>query len=182
MKEYLSKGIKTITTSTPTGSSGEIPLFYRDLFIKSGNKFNVEPALIAAIFSCGENGNSWPDQNGPWKTSNKNAKGPFQFLDSTWQQYGFDGDNDGDKDIQDITDSSYGAANYLKYGLTTKHDTSKPREWNAAREYNHNDLYADKVYDCYQDFSNKYGSDLSKFPAATTATTPDLTAHLTPRL
>ncbi len=41
------------------------------------------------------------------------ARGPMQFLPSTWAEFGVDGDNDGKVDIENPVDSVFGAAKYL---------------------------------------------------------------------
>ena len=46
-------------------------------------------------------------------TNAAGAGGPMQFLASTWQQFGVDGNHDGRADRYDVTDAIYGAARYL---------------------------------------------------------------------
>lgn len=87
------------------------PLGYQDIFTRAANSYGIHPALVGAIF-LSEHGGSWA--NGPWASSPKGASGPFQFMPATWASNGVDGDKDGDKDIQDITDASFGAARYLQ--------------------------------------------------------------------
>ncbi|MBI2971237.1 MAG: hypothetical protein HYY37_02340 [Candidatus Aenigmarchaeota archaeon] len=94
-------------TSTPPGSGGGsitgIPAPYNTIFVTASNQEGTPAALIAAIFKCGEHaGNAcptsscktdnaaeefsrpWPNPDGPWGTSPKGAKGPFQFMPCTW--------------------------------------------------------------------------------------------------
>lgn len=40
---------------------GQIPIQYNALFTKSGDKWKVQPAFLAAMFYAGEHGNSWPE-------------------------------------------------------------------------------------------------------------------------
>ena len=48
--------------------------------------------------------------------SNAGAMGPMQFLPSTWQQFGVDGNQDGVANIMDPEDAIPAAASYLKRG------------------------------------------------------------------
>jgi len=48
------------------------------------------------------------------KLSSAGARGPMQFLPSTWRHYGVDGDGDGVKNIDNVIDAINGAANYLR--------------------------------------------------------------------
>jgi len=48
--------------------------------------------------------------------SSAGAMGPMQFLPSTWQQFGLDGNGDGAANIMDPEDAIPAAASYLKYG------------------------------------------------------------------
>ncbi len=98
-------------TSSPLCSS--VPEPYKTIFSAAGNKFQVQPAFIAAIFYAGEHANSWPDANGPWASSPAGAKGPFQFMDPTWESNKQDGNGDGVMDVQNLWDSAFGAGHFL---------------------------------------------------------------------
>lgn len=145
---------------------GSIPTPYHDIFIAAGSKNNVEPALVAAIFYAGEHGHSWPNAPPPygtgpaWASSSAGAQGPFQFLPSTWSSQGQDGNNDGKKDIQDLTDGAFGAANYL--GNSGGHkgaDEAGIRK--SILAYNHSDAYADTVYKSYLEFLGAGGTGIT---------------------
>lgn len=134
-----------------------VPAPYKEIFIAAGAKNNVEPALVAAIFYAGEHGSSWPKPPPPygngsaWASSTAGAQGPFQFIPATWAAYGQDGDGDGDKDIQDLTDAAFGAANYLganKAIVGAKNDKIK----DAIFLYNHAQWYVDNVFSAYEKF------------------------------
>ncbi len=118
-----------------------VPKPYNAIFTAAGNKFHVSPAFVAAVFYGGEHGNSFPDppppygHGGPWATSYASANGPFQFLVSTWNAYSVDGNNDGKKDIQDLTDGAFGGAKYLA-ALGAKDTTSEGKLRQAAADYN----------------------------------------------
>jgi hypothetical protein len=82
-----------------------------------------------------------PGAGGGWAR----ATGPMQFLDSTWAQWGSDGDGDGVADPQDLDDAAYSAARYL---CASGQDLSTGPGWDAAiRSYNHSDAYVRAVYD-----------------------------------
>jgi membrane-bound lytic murein transglycosylase B len=71
------------------------------------------------------------------------AVGPLQFLPSTWQTWGTDGDGDGLRDPQDIDDASLAAARYL----CVSGDLSTAAGWTAAvLSYNHSGDYLASVY------------------------------------
>jgi len=71
--------------------------------------------------------------------SSAGAMGPMQFLPSTWETSGVDGNGDGVANIMDPEDAIPAAARYLK-------DGGAPRDWYAALyTYNHADWYVKKV-------------------------------------
>jgi hypothetical protein len=67
------------------------------------------------------------------------ARGPAQFLPTTWAAYRVDGDGDGDRDVYDAADAVFGMANYLRA-------SGAPGDWrHALFAYNRADWYVDKV-------------------------------------
>jgi hypothetical protein len=71
--------------------------------------------------------------------SSAGAMGPMQFLPSTWETAGVDGNGDGVANIMDPRDAIPAAARYLKRG-------GAPRDWyRALFTYNHADWYVKKV-------------------------------------
>jgi peptidoglycan hydrolase CwlO-like protein len=71
--------------------------------------------------------------------STAGAMGPMQFLPSTWETAGVDGNGDGVANIMDPEDSIPAAAGYLQ-------DGGAPEDWYAALfTYNHADWYVKKV-------------------------------------
>lgn len=108
-----SNGACGINGPGPGSLPAIVPEPYNGIFTQAARKFNTDLALLATIFWI-EHGGGWPkDANGPWASSPSGAKGPFQFLDGTWKSEGQDGNNDGVKDVQNLSDAAYGAANYL---------------------------------------------------------------------
>ncbi len=75
-------------------------------------------------------------------TSYAGARGPMQFLPSTFAAYGVDGDRDGDIDIDDPADSVFSAARYLCANGAGRGDRGlRSAVWN----YNHAQWYVDLV-------------------------------------
>lgn len=71
------------------------------------------------------------------------AVGPMQFLPSTWETYGADGNGDGIRDPQNIFDAALATANYLCAEETDLH-TAAGRQ-TAILRYNNSTAYVSKV-------------------------------------
>lgn len=71
--------------------------------------FGVDSRLLESIHYV-ETGRSGSTS----KTSYAGATGPMQFLPSTFRRYAVDGNSDGIKDINNVEDAIFSAANYLK--------------------------------------------------------------------
>jgi peptidoglycan hydrolase CwlO-like protein len=72
-------------------------------------------------------------------TSYAGAMGPMQFMPSTWESSGVDGNGDGVANIMDPEDAIPAAARYLKAG-------GAPQDWyRALYSYNHADWYVKDV-------------------------------------
>jgi len=87
-----------------------VPEPFKSLFTQAATAFNTSATYIAALY-MDENGNTWKDFNTAWATSPDGAKGPMQFMPITWGGYQVDGNNDGVKDINNMYDAVYSAAN-----------------------------------------------------------------------
>jgi hypothetical protein len=149
--------------STATGGSlpAIIPEPYNAAFTQGANNHNVAPALIAAIFTeenftdsqTSQLAQIWasfptqhPDPNSGWPTNQYNTEGAFQFIPSTWQEYGEGGDP------QNIVDAANAAANYLASNGATL--DRPPASWaNAIFDYNHAQWYVDAVLVYYNFYS-----------------------------
>lgn len=71
------------------------------------------------------------------------AVGPLQFLSSTWDRWGADGDADGVADPRDLDDAALAAGRYL---CADGHDLAADGGWNAAvHSYNHDAEYVAAV-------------------------------------
>jgi membrane-bound lytic murein transglycosylase B len=72
------------------------------------------------------------------------AVGPLQFIPSTWETWGADGDGDGAADPNDLDDAAFTAARYL---CADGHDLTTGAGWaDAVFGYNHAQSYVDAVY------------------------------------
>lgn len=67
------------------------------------------------------------------------AVGPMQFLPSTWNVVGVDGNGDGKRDPQNIYDSALAASVYLCYGHANMNNPADIKT--AIYRYNHSDAY-----------------------------------------
>ena len=75
----------------------------------------------------------------------EHAVGPLQFLASTWDRWGADGDGNGVADPRDLDDAALTAGRYL---CADDHDLSTDDGWSrAVHSYNHDDAYVADVAD-----------------------------------
>lgn len=84
---------------------------------------------------------------GEWDGDKKwdRAVGPLQFIPSTWERWGADGDDDGKQDPNDIDDVAVAAGYYL---CADDRDLAQAVDWYAGvYSYNHVDSYVRSVYD-----------------------------------
>ena len=119
------------------------------------------------------------------------ATGPFQFIPSTWQSWGADGNGDGTKDPDNIFDASLGAARYLCAG---DRQLTDPRQLaDAVFSYNHSRQYVQVVLQLVAGYAHESAAallaeaQLERLPAGTDvpaaaapAVTPTPTARRSP--
>lgn len=74
-------------------------------------------------------------------TSSAGAQGPMQFMPSTFDSYGIDGDGDGRTDINDVDDAVFSAANLLCANGAGDPAHLATAIWN----YNHSQAYVNEV-------------------------------------
>jgi hypothetical protein len=72
-------------------------------------------------------------------TAYDRAVGPMQFIPSTWQSVGVDGNGDGRRDPNNLFDAAYGAARYLCEGDADLRNADARAQ--AVRRYNNADEY-----------------------------------------
>jgi hypothetical protein len=156
---YAQNGRKTLKEALPSS----VPKPYNAIFTAAGKKFDVPPALVAAVFYGGEHGNSFPNPSKGWASSGAGAEGPMQFMPPTWAEYGVDGNHDGKKDVQNLTDAIFGAARMLgANGGSLPH----PNFQKAIFNYNHAQWYVDNVMNAYHKFdggNHSGGSSTTEF-------------------
>jgi cell wall-associated NlpC family hydrolase len=148
-----------IDLSTPSATAvAEIPPDYLLLYEQAGLAFDVPWEVLAGIgkVECDHGRSSDPACWQEGVTNAAGAGGPMQFLASTWQSYGLDGDNDGRVDRWDAADAIVSAANYLK--ASGAPDNLEQ----AIYAYNHSPTYVDEVLA----WASLYRSQLGATPAS----------------
>lgn len=76
-------------------------------------------------------------------TTYDRAVGPLQFIPTTWDLYGADGDGDGVRSPDDLDDAALAAARYL---CADDRDLRRGDDWRAAvLAYNRSNAYVDRV-------------------------------------
>lgn len=122
---------------------------YRKLYREAARQygFGEDWYILAAV------GKVESDHGANMGPSTAGAMGPMQFLPSTWETAGVDGDGDGVANIMDPRDAIPAAAGYLKTG-------GAPQDWYAALfSYNHADWYVIKVLGVAEGYRRLTGND-----------------------
>lgn len=86
------------------------------------------------------------------KGSYAGAVGPAQFIPSSFQKFGIDGDNDGIRDPFALTDAMASIANYLKLAGWNQ-TAGEERLRQAVWHYNHSQAYVNTVMMLYEELS-----------------------------
>jgi peptidoglycan hydrolase CwlO-like protein len=118
------------TSAEPTSENA-----YMELYRVSATNYGFGPDwyILAAV---GKVESNHGQAIGP---SSAGAMGPMQFMPTTWETSGVDGNGDGVANIMDPEDAIPAAANYLE-------DGGAPQDWyRALYSYNHADWYVKKV-------------------------------------
>lgn len=108
----FSKCIGETLSSSVLPDESTVPDVYKDIFSKAAQEYGIDVGILATVFYVENRGFPSPDKD--WPVSSGGAKGPFQFLDDTWNGFGVDANDDGTKDVDNLEDASYGAAKYLE--------------------------------------------------------------------
>jgi len=128
--------IKPEPTTTPVvqQNNGLSHNSLEELYQKAGASFGLDWRILAAIHLV-ETGQAIQH----YRISYAGARGPMQFLPSTFYSFAIDGDGDGIKDIYDIDDAVFTAANYLASngGMANINQ--------ALFRYNHSYSYVNRV-------------------------------------
>jgi len=84
------------------------PSSFDEIYASASARFGVDPAILKAIHTV-ETGAS----GSTYRSNPSGATGPMQFLPSTFRSHSIDGNSDGIKDIGNVEDAIFSAANYL---------------------------------------------------------------------
>lgn len=85
------------------------PANFDTIYQSAGSRYGIDWRILKAIHYV-ETGCS----GSTYKRNPSGATGPMQFIPSTWRAYGVDGNGDGIKDISNVEDAIFAAANYLR--------------------------------------------------------------------
>ncbi len=167
----------------PSGEAlSDIPGNYLELYRSAGEEYGIDWAVIAGIGKVETDHGRYSSgcESGP-PTAYGTAKGPMQFIDSTWATAGVDGDGDGDEDVCDPADAIPAAAGYLR-------DSGAPNNYyQAIYAYNHSQAYVEEVLGWAEEYRAAAGAvdgvQALILPAkgAAAATVRQAAAYLGPR-
>lgn len=129
-------------------AQGGIPRNYLQLYRGAGEEYSVPWTVLAGIGRVETNHGRLDAEGVTSGTNFAGAAGPMQFLLSTWEAYGVDGNGDGRKDVYDPEDAIPAAANYLEA-------SGAPADlYRAIFAYNHAQWYVDMVLDWASRYAN----------------------------
>lgn len=119
----------------------EIPKDLIPKYIAAARRYNVPWHLLASIHKQETNFGRTTTPGDRSMISSAGAKGPMQFTDATWKDFGVDGDGDGKADVWNEDDAIMSAANMLRQTL----DRNGGDLRKAVLRYNRSGTYADQV-------------------------------------
>ncbi len=115
---------------------------FEAIYAAAEQRFGVPRQILAAVHYV-ETG-----QRGTTSVSSyAGAQGPMQFMPSTFRAYAVDGNGDGVKNINDVHDAIYSAANYLKANGAANGNVR-----GALYRYNHSYSYVEHVLSIARSF------------------------------
>lgn len=129
--------------------SSKVPKRLVPIYEQAAAKYGLGeegPSILAAVnwVETGFGTNMGPSSAG--------AEGWMQFLPESWEAFGVDGDEDGDKDPLDPWDAIFAAAHLL-------HESGAPGDWHGALfSYNHAEWYVAEVLSYAKRFAAARGS------------------------
>lgn len=121
-----------------------VPKEYMKYYVAAGEKYHVDWTVLAAIHSI-ETSFSTDSK----MISSVGAVGHMQFMPSTFEAYGVDGDGNGQRSPWSLPDAIFSAANYLDA------NDFKNSHRKAIWHYNHADWYVNKVLATAAIFSDR---------------------------
>jgi hypothetical protein len=122
-------------------ATAEIPSPYLSIYRRAAQRDGLDWAILAGIgkVECDHGRNPDPSCTTEGVVNAAGAGGPAQFLLSTWNVYGVDGDGDGRADRWDPADAIFAMARYL-------HASGAPKDYRKAIfAYNHAGWYVAEV-------------------------------------
>ncbi len=106
--EDASSGSCTETGLGLGGDLSNVPDPWRSLIESTASEYpQADKRLVAATLWIENRG--WPAYDKDWAVSSASAEGPWQFIPSTWEHMGTDGDGDGKKDPNNPKDAVHAA-------------------------------------------------------------------------
>ncbi|QLG50301.2 peptidoglycan DD-metalloendopeptidase family protein [Natrinema halophilum] len=154
MRTVGTGGLTAFGTTALTGSASahealEIPSDYLEQYRETGANWGMDWTYLAGIGAVETQHGQYEDG---CETSSAGARGPMQFMPSTWEAYGVDGTGDGTTDICDFRDAIPSAANYLEAN-------GAPENWDdALYAYNPRWSYVEHVTEHAARYRDQYGS------------------------
>lgn len=144
---------------TASGGSKSPPAKLVPIYAAAAAKYHLGPrgaGILAAInYVESDFGRSPLPGVAPGTRNYAGAEGPMQFLQSSWEAYGVDGNGDGVKDAYDAVDAIFAAAHLLRVD-------GAPADWyGAIFDYNHADWYVREV----EADARKFGGSIVCGPA-----------------
>lgn len=123
-------GAGSAGTGLGTALSMSVPAEYRPLIEEAGNTCpDVSPNLLAALITQESGFN-------PKAQSLAGAQGIAQFMPSTWEDHGIDGNGDGKRDVWDPEDAIPSSAKYLCTVAEEVKDVPGDKQSNMLAAYN----------------------------------------------